>query len=466
MASQSVNSFLLRSSLVGALGGLLFGFDTAVIAGTTSSLSTTFALSATALGITVSSALWGTVLSAMFAGIPGERFGARDALRVTALLYVISAIGCALASNWWVLLGFRFVGGLAIGASSVLGPVYIAELAPAAWRGRLVGLFQINIVVGILLAYLSNYIVGLQHFGANEWRWQLGVSAIPAILFLAMLFGIPHSPRWLVSKGRVGDAAGVLNLISPLDAKQELEQIVASFSRTLKAKTEALFSKKYTGLILMALSMGAFNQLSGINAILYYLNDIFAQAGFSKVSADLQAVIIGATNLFFTLLAMSVIDKFGRKPLLLIGNVGMSICLLAVSAVMYTHSYQNMLLWLLVAFIGFFAISQGAVVWVYLSEIFPTQVRARGQALGSSSHWVMNALISCLFPVVATKSSALPFAFFGVMMVAQLFIIWFFYPETKQVSLEDLQRQLGLSEDPEGEPFKTQKQMVSAGSKH
>jgi MFS family permease len=216
----------------------------------------------------------------------------------------------------------------------------------------------------------------------------------------------------------------------------------------------------------MALSMGAFNQLSGINAILYYLNDIFAQAGFSKVSADLQAVIIGATNLFFTLLAMSVIDKFGRKPLLLIGNVGMSICLLAVSAVMYTHSYQNMLLWLLVAFIGFFAISQGAVVWVYLSEIFPTQVRARGQALGSSSHWVMNALISCLFPVVATKSSALPFAFFGVMMVAQLFIIWFFYPETKQVSLEDLQRQLGLSEDPEGEPFKTQKQMVSAGSKH
>lgn len=442
--------FLIVSSIVGALGGLLFGFDTAVIAGATHSLTGTYQLDAAALGFTVSSALWGTVISAIFAGIPGERWGSRDALRITALLYVISAFGCAFAANWWMLIGFRFIGGLAIGASSVLGPIYIAELAPAKWRGRLVGLFQINIVVGILFAYFSNYIIGLQQFGLDEWRWQLGVSALPAIFFLAMLFRIPRSPRWLVSKNHTEEALAVLRSTGIENPDEELASIVNSLGSEKLAEKEPLFQMRYLKPILLAFSIGVFNQLSGINAILYYLNDIFAQAGFSKVSADLQAVGIGATNLICTLAAMTVIDRFGRKPLLLIGAIGTALCLFGVAAVFYTQQHQEMLLWFLVGFIGFFAISQGAVIWVYLSEIFPTRVRARGQSLGCSAHWIMNAIISGAFPVLAKSSGAYPFAFFGVMMLVQFLAVLIFYPETKQVSLEKLQEALGLvSNSPE-----------------
>lgn len=444
---MNTSLFLLRSSIVGALGGLLFGFDTAVIAGATNSLSQTFQLSAAALGFTVSSALWGTVISAMFAGIPGERMGARDALRITALLYVISAIGCAFALNWWMLIAFRFIGGLAIGASSVLGPIYIAELAPAKWRGRLVGLFQINIVVGILLAYFSNYIIGLQQFGLGEWRWQLGVSGIPAVLFLAMLFGIPRSPRWLVSKHYVDEALSVLRQTGIENPEAELKSIENSLGSERAAEKEPLFTARYMKPILLALSIGVFNQLSGINAILYYLNDIFAQAGFSKISSDLQAVAIGFTNLICTLAAMTVIDRFGRKPLLLIGAVGTAFCLFGVAAIFYTQQHQAMLLWFLVGFITFFAISQGAVIWVYLSEIFPTRVRARGQSLGCSAHWIMNAIISGVFPVLAKTSGAYPFAFFGLMMLLQFIAVLLFYPETKQISLEKLQESLGLTEE-------------------
>lgn len=444
---MNTSLFLLRSSIVGALGGLLFGFDTAVIAGATNSLSQTFQLSAATLGFTVSSALWGTVISAMFAGIPGEKIGARDALRITALLYVISAIGCAFAFDWWTLIAFRFIGGLAIGASSVLGPIYIAELAPAKWRGRLVGLFQVNIVVGILLAYFSNYIIGLQQFGLNEWRWQLGVSGIPAIFFLAMLFGIPRSPRWLVSKNHIAEALSVLHSTGIENPEQELQSIENSLGMDKLAEKEPLFNRRYMKPILLALSIGVFNQLSGINAILYYLNDIFAQAGFSKMSSDLQAVAIGLTNLICTLAAMTVIDRFGRKPLLLTGAIGTAVCLFGVAAVFYTHQHQAMLLWFLVGFIAFFAISQGAVIWVYLSEIFPTRVRARGQSLGCSAHWIMNAIISGVFPVLAKTSGAVPFAFFGVMMLLQFVAVLFFYPETKQISLEKLQESLGLKEE-------------------
>ncbi|MBX9877555.1 MAG: sugar porter family MFS transporter [Candidatus Obscuribacterales bacterium] len=444
---MNTSLFLLRSSIVGALGGLLFGFDTAVIAGATNSLSQTFQLGAAALGFTVSSALWGTVISAMFAGIPGEKIGARDALRITALLYVVSAIGCAFAFDWWTLIAFRFIGGLAIGASSVLGPIYIAELAPAKWRGRLVGLFQVNIVVGILLAYFSNYIIGLQQFGLNEWRWQLGVSGILAIFFLAMLFGIPRSPRWLVSKNHTAEALSVLHSTGIENPEQELQSIENSLGMDKLAEKEPLFNRRYMKPILLALSIGIFNQLSGINAILYYLNDIFAQAGFSKMSSDLQAVAIGLTNLICTLAAMTVIDRFGRKPLLLTGAIGTAFCLFGVAAVFYTHQHQAMLLWFLVGFIAFFAISQGAVIWVYLSEIFPTRVRARGQSLGCSAHWIMNAIISGVFPVLAKTSGAVPFAFFGLMMLLQFVAVLFFYPETKQISLEKLQESLGLSEE-------------------
>ncbi len=441
---MGLNPDLVKSTIVAALGGLLFGFDTAVIAGTTHALTITFHLSPAALGMTVASALWGTILGAMFAGVPGDQLGRRDSLRIMAVLYLVSALGCAFAWNWSALVSFRFVGGLGIGGSSVLGPMYIAEIAPAKWRGRLVGLFQFNVVFGILLAYLSNYLVGLFQFGAAEWRWKLGVPGFLAALFLIMLFGIPRSPRWLVRKQRVNEARDVLRAIGEENYEQELQEIVESIDAEHAAK-DSLFSRKYRLPIFLAVSIGMFNQLSGINAILYYLNDIFAYAGFNKVSSDLQAVAIGATNLLFTMLAMSVIDRIGRKILLLIGSVGTGACLAGVARIFFSNRHHNLLVWLLVGYIGFFAFSQGAVIWVYLSEVFPNRVRAKGQSLGSFSHWFMNALISGTFPLLAASSGGYPFAFFAVMMALQFVVVLFFYPETKAVSLESLQKKLGIA---------------------
>jgi MFS transporter, SP family, arabinose:H+ symporter len=442
---MKVNYFLAKSTAVAALGGLLFGFDTAVIAGTTSDLTAVYGLSPELLGITVSSALWGTILGAMFAGLPGDKYGRRDSLRVMAVLYFLSALGCAMAWNWHALIFFRFLGGLGIGGSSVLGPMYIAEIAPASWRGRLVGLFQFNVVAGILIAYLSNFLVGLQHFAVDsDWRWKLGISAVPAALFFFMLFIIPPSPRWLAKKRRVDEAREVLRLTGVEAYEKELREIVESIDAEHGHADEPLFSRKYRLPIFLAVTIGMFNQLSGINAILYYLNDIFAYAGFSKVSSDLQAVIIGLTNLVFTMIAMSVIDKFGRKKLLLIGSVGTAACLAGVAAVFFTNQRHDLLLWLLVAYIAFFAFSQGAVIWVYISEVFPNRVRAKGQSLGSFTHWVMNALISGIFPALAAWSKPIPFTFFAAMMVLQLFVVLFTYPETKGVSLEEMQKKLSV----------------------
>jgi sugar porter (SP) family MFS transporter len=439
-----LNSYLLRSTVVAALGGLLFGFDTAVIAGTTHALTQTFHLSPAALGFTVSAALWGTILGSILAGIPGDAFGRRDSLRILAVLYLISALGCATAWSWSSLVFFRFIGGLGIGGSSVLGPMYIAEVSPAKWRGRLVGLFQFNIVFGILLAYLSNYLVGTMQFAAAEWRWKLGVSAIPALLFLIMLFGIPRSPRWLVKKQRIAEARDVLRMTGEKNFEQELHEIVVSIDAE-HAASDALFTRKYAFPIFLAVSIGMFNQLSGINAILYYLNDIFAYAGFSKVSSDLQAVAIGATNLIFTMLAMAVIDRIGRKTLLLIGSVGTAACLAGVAAIFLTRQHQDLLVWLLIGYIAFFAFSQGAVIWVFLSEVFPNRVRAKGQSLGSFSHWAMNAIISLTFPLMAQASGGYPFVFFAAMMVLQFLVVLIFYPETKGLSLEEMQRKLGIA---------------------
>ena len=427
-----------------ALGGLLFGFDTAVIAGTTHALTETFHLSPAALGMTVAAALWGTIIGAMTAGIPGDKYGRRDSLRVMAVLYLVSALGCAFAWNWTALVIFRFIGGLGIGGSSVLGPMYIAEIAPAKWRGRLVGFFQFNVVFGILLAYFSNYIMGLQHFGLTEWRWKLGIAAIPAAFFFILLFGIPRSPRWLVKKQRINEAREVLRMIGEENYEQELQEIVTSIDAE-HAANDSLFSWKYRLPIFLAVSIGMFNQLSGINAILYYLNDIFAYAGFNKVSSDLQAVAIGATNLLFTMIAMTVIDRIGRKTLLLIGSVGTAACLAGVAAIFFTGRHQNLLVWLLVGYISFFAFSQGAVIWVFISEVFPNRVRAKGQSLGSFAHWFMNALISGIFPLLASSSGGYPFVFFAAMMVLQFFVVLFVYPETKGGSLEEMQRKLGIA---------------------
>jgi MFS transporter, SP family, arabinose:H+ symporter len=458
-----INKYVLRSTFVGALGGLLFGFDTAVIAGTTLGVTKVYSLhnihillplvqwsfSLSELGITVSIALVGTVVGALLAGALGQRFGSREMLRLTAVLYVLSSIGCAFAPTWTFLLAARLIGGLGIGGSSVLGPVYIAELAPPRLRGRLVGTFQINIVVGILLAYLSNYLISLLNLGTREWRFELGIAAVPALIFFALLFSIPRSARWLTTQDRLDEALEVLNLMGTPNSEAELADIRESLHLERDQKQASLFERvkgplRYGKPIFLAIAIGAFNQLSGINAILYYLGDIFSAAGFSRVSGNMQSVAIGGMNLAATLLGMALIDRFGRKTLLLIGSIGTAISLACVADIFATNRHRELLVWALVVYIAFFAVSQGTVVWVYLSEIFPTRVRGKGQSLGSSTHWIMNAMISLLFPLIAARSGAYPFAFFAAMMVLQFLVVLLFFPETKRVSLEQLQRMLQI----------------------
>lgn len=436
------NKMVIHSTITAALGGLLFGFDTAVVAGITQALTVQFQLTPASLGFTVAVALWGTIIGAACGGYTGDRFGRRDSLRVLAILFMASSLGCAMAWDWVSFVTFRLVAGIAIGASSVLGPMYIAEIAPARWRGRMVGSFQLNIVFGILVAYFSNYVIGTLGLTANEWRWKLGVSALPALFFLLMLFRIPRSPRWLVEKGKVSEAKQILNQIAEVDAPAELTAIEESMESDRLAGNQPLFSRRYRISVILAITLALFNQFSGINPILYYLNDIFWKAGFTKVSSDLQAVVIGATNLIFTAVAMSIIDKVGRKKLLIVGSIGTFVCLSIISALFYTGRYQNLLLWPLVGFVAFFAVSQGSVIWVYISEIFPTSVRARGQSLGSFTHWLTCATLSNLFPIVAVRSAAWPFIFFATMMAIQFIVVIRFFPETKGLTLEQLQQQL------------------------
>ena len=437
------NLNLMKATLTGALGGLLFGFDTVVISGAIDALVRLYHLSPQGKGWTVAIALIGTVVGALGAGQAGQKLGGRETLRITAVLYVVSAIGSALAWNWPVLMVFRFIGGLGIGASSVLGPVYIAELAPAKWRGRLVGAFQFNVVFGILVAYTSNYFIRTLHLGATEWRWQVGVAALPALLFLVLLFGIPRSPRWAVSKGRNEEALAVLKLMGEPEPEAELADIRAALAEEHATANEPVFLWKYRYPLFLAISIGAFNQLAGINSILYYLNSIFASAGFSQISGDQQAIAIGFTNLVFTIVGMSVIDKLGRKTLLLIGAAGTAGCLAAVSWLFATNSHPGALVWVLITYIAFFALSQGAVIWVYIGEVFPNAVRSKGQGVGNASHWFMNTAIQLAFPmVVAQIGRSAPFTFFAVMTGIQFVVVLFVYPETKGQTLEALQRKL------------------------
>ncbi len=441
---MSLSPHVVRSTAVAALGGLLFGFDTAVISGATAQLTTQFHLSHSALGFTVSSALFGTVLGAIFAGIPGQRFGRRDSLRVMAAFYIVSALGCAFAWSLPSLVAFRFIGGLGIGGSSVLGPMYIAEIAPANWRGRLVGFFQVNIVVGILAAYISNTILGTLHLGSAEWRWQLGVSALPACLFLFTLFFIPRSPRWLLTQGRNVETLQVLTLTGVSNPEQERADILRSIREEGTGPEDSLLARRYRLPVVLAVTVGMFSQLTGINAVLYYLNDIFRLAGASTLSANLQAIAVGTTNLVATLLAMSIIDRFGRKKLLLTGTAGLILCLASIGYIFYTRQHLDLLVWLLMAFIACFAVSHGAVVWVYISEVFPTRMRAKGQSLGGSSHWIANAVISLVFPLLASRSGSAPFFFFAAMMVVDFFLVLFVYPETARVPLEQMQHAIGV----------------------
>jgi sugar porter (SP) family MFS transporter len=407
-----------------ALSGLLFGFDTAVISGVTKDLRHVFALGEGWLGVTVSIALWGTLAGAFGIGAPGDRYGGRAGLTVMGLLYLVSALGCAFAWDWGSFAAARLIGGIAIGGSSVLAPVYIAEIAPAAKRGRLVGLFQFSIVSGILLAYLSNAIIGAGWIAdAEAWRWK-----VPAIVLIALFRLIPDSPRWLASRGRGAEAraaAEALGVSVPaLDAAPGLRAPL-SFAR-------------YRRPILLATGLAAFNQLSGINAILYYLGDIFAAAGYGALSAAWQSVAIGVVNLAFTIVGLALTDRIGRRALLAIGGVGLAATLLLTAIVQYGAAPASLLLPALIGFIAFFAMSQGAVVWTYISEIFPQEVRACGAALGSGTHWLMNAIISALFPLVAATSAGLPFLVFAGLMAVMTVCVLACYPETRGVRLENV----------------------------
>jgi SP family xylose:H+ symportor-like MFS transporter len=451
---------LLASTIIAALGGLLFGFDTAVISGTTDALKRVYELDRPWLGasggfwlgFTVASALVGTVIGSLAVGGPADRLGRRTTLLWMAVFYFVSAVGSGLAWDWSSFLLFRFLGGLAVGGASVVCPMYIAEISPAAMRGRLVAVQQFNIVFGILLAYLSNYVVAQLGFGEHAWRWMFGVEAIPAAAFFAMLFTVPDSPRWLVARRRIDEARSVLSRLGTDSGSvdDEVAAIQASLDVEHHSLAEPLFQAKYRTPILLAVAIAMFNQLSGINALMYYAPHIFKMAGAAEDSALVQSVIVGVTNLLFTMLAMAVIDRFGRRTLMLVGSVGYIASLSTVAWAFYTYGKDftptgsKIVLIGLLVFIASHAFGQGAVIWVFISEIFPNRVRARGQALGSFTHWIMAAAISWTFPMFAEASGAHTFAFYAAMMVLQLVWVILVMPETKGVPLEDIQRRFDI----------------------
>ena len=441
------NSRLMKATLTGALGGLLYGFDTVVISGMIDPVSRIYGLSPHEIGITVAASPVGTIVGSFAAGVIGQRLGARSALRLAAALYVVAALAAACSISWPMLLLARFAGGLAIGAASVLGPVYIAELAPAELRGRLVGSFQINVVCGILVGYISNFLVRLtnagSHIGVGDWRVMAGVGILPASIFFILLLSIPRSPRWLVARGHSDEALSVLNAMGYANAPAQLAEIQSAMNAEHATVHEPVFRWKYRYPLFLAITIGAFNQLTGINAILSYVHTIFTAAGFSQLSSDQQAIAIGATNLLFTLVGMALIDRFGRKSLLIAGAIGTAACLSGVAWVFATNSHQSALLGLLVAFIAFFALSQGLVVFVYIGEVFPNAVRSKGQGVGNASLSAINTAILFSFPVLAHAfSPQTPFIFFAVATVVQLIVVSLFYPETKGRTLEELQSKL------------------------
>ena len=428
-------------SIVTALGGFLFGFDTAVISGAEKAIQQLWNLNAFEHGFTISIALIGTVLGAMFGGIPSDKLGRRQTLRWIAVLYLVSAVGAALAPAWVPFMVFRFLGGLGVGASSVTAPLYISEISPAKSRGRLVGLFQFNIVFGILVAYLSNYL--LANVGEHSWRLMLGVQAVPAVAFLLFLFRVPESPRWLLLHGRLEAGRDVLRIISPETVDADVVAILTAQSLAA-GENESLWARQYRTPVLLAVAFAFFNQVSGINAIIYYAPRIFEMTGLGQGAALLSSTGIGLVNFAFTLLGVNLIDRFGRRTLMLVGSFGLIITLGLVAWAFYSQSFTGYTVpVLLFVYIAFFAFSQGAVIWVFISEIFPNAVRAKGQALGSSTHWVMATVIAFTFPWFAEHlGGGHTFAFFCAMMVLQLVFVLRFMPETKGSSLEQVEKTL------------------------
>ncbi len=439
---------LLLSALVAALGSFLFGFDTAVISGATESLRQVYGLGENLLGFTVSSALLGTIVGSLLVGRPADWWGRRRVLAWLAVLFVLAAIGCALAWNWYALLGFRWLGGVAVGATSVVSPLYITEIAPARRRGLLVAVSQLNIVVGILAAYFSNFLVAhvIGADNADVWRWMFGVMLAPSLLFLAAVLGIPESPRWLVKQGRREAAVEVLARFGHEAPGREAAEIVESLQAELTRGHQRLLRSKYLKPLLLACMIAAFNQLDGINSVIYYTADIFRMAGASKTSALMQSVIIGLTNLVMTVVAMALIDRVGRKLLLLVGSVTFVLSHALAAYVFHVHAQGALVIAAMMGVVGSHAYSQGAVVWVCINELLPNAVRASGSAAACFLMWVLCAGVSWSFPVVAARSASSAFGFFAMMMALQLVLVWRFLPETKGVSLEELQKQMGIRE--------------------
>lgn len=433
-------------SFVVAMGGFLFGFDTAVISGAEKSIQQFWQLNAFQHGLTISIALIGTIFGALTGSIPSDALGRKRTLILIAALYLFSSLGTAFSFNWHFFLVFRFLGGLGVGASSVTAPVYISEIAPAKRRGRLVALFQFNVVFGILISYFSNYLIG-QH-GQDSWRWMLGIQAIPSFLFLVLLRLVPETPRWLILKrGKLDEARSVLKIINPNDFESDFSNIISGHEKDASNhRTENLFQAKYKLPVILAVLFAIFNQVSGVNAIIYYAPRIFEMTGLGTNSSLLSTAGIGLVNFIFTLLAINFIDKIGRKTLMLIGSFGLIVSLGLVSRAFFAQDFSGFtVVACLLVYIAFFAFSQGAVIWVFISEIFPNQVRAKGQTLGSVTHWVMAATIAFIFPALAEKlGGGSTFLFFTIMMVLQLLFVWKLMPETKGKSLEQIETALVL----------------------
>ncbi len=437
------NKFLYRSAAIGSLAGFLFGFDTVVISGAEQTIQSLWALDSKIHGLAISMALWGTVIGALIGGWPAEYFGRKKTLLWVGILFLLSAIGSAMAPGVWFFMIARFVGGLGIGISTVAAPMFISEISPSKFRGRLTGLFQFNIVFGILMAYLSNSLI--RGTGPDDWRWMLGIMAFPSLAFTLACIGLPESPRWLIiHKKEKEKGLKILKRINPGYSGEEIDQMLNEIiaSGNQKNREGRLFSRRLIRPILLAVFIAFFNQLSGINAILYYAPRIFSMSGLGAQAALLQSVGIGLANLVFTFAGLWLIDRLGRRILLLIGSVGYIVSLGLTSWAFFTGNTGIVPVFIF-AFIASHAIGQGAVIWVFISEIFPNKNRAFGQSLGSFTHWFFAAALTMIFPVMVNSiHPGWIFGIFSGMMVLQLIWVTFFVPETKGISLEEVEKKM------------------------
>lgn len=449
--SKAAAGYIMRISITAALAGFIFGFDTVVISGANLPIKELWHTSPLFHGFFIMSmALWGTVVGAVFGGMPTQKWGRKKVLVWIGILFCLSAIGTAFAPDPYTFSFFRFLGGLGIGVSSVAAPTYISEISTPANRGRLVALYQFNIVFGILIAFLSNYFLkGVG--GADDWRWMLGALAIPSLIYSVLVIGVPESPRWLITNSSdTGAAKKILSRLGIADVEAEAASILASYRHEAGAgKSSTVFSARYSTIMWLAFMVAFFNQVSGINFILYYAPEILERAGLAAKESLFNSIMIGGTNLIFTFVGLYLIDRLGRKTLLVIGSIGYIISLAMVAWCFYAHAGASLLMPFLLLFIAAHATGQGAVIWVFISEIFPNKVRAIGQSFGASIHWVFAALITLLTPVFLDQDKGIfkdnpwpIFAFFGFMMVLQLVWVLLKVPETKGVSLEDLEKKL------------------------